>query len=145
MDIQYIAGFFDGEGSIGIDARKAKHEGGANSYILKVKIAQCVTEESIALLNEIQQEFGGSISKKDNSRKNARWRPAIEWTATTRKALVFLEAIAPYARLKAPEIAVALEFQRRRLPKGKRGDGKIVERDLADKARLSELKRVRIS
>jgi hypothetical protein len=68
--LPYIAGFFDGEGSIGI------YRGGhTNGRALRVQLTQNVTPDSTELLRECRIRWGGSLSLMNRSAR----RPAWNW------------------------------------------------------------------
>lgn len=95
MNIQWLAGFFDGEGCVHMrmDTRKRA------VYSLQVMLTQ--NDESI--LREVQREFGGTVYKHSGRRC---WR----WRITSAPSLVFLEAIQPYVRIKKEQVDLAIQF-----------------------------------
>ena len=95
---QWLAGFFDGEGTV--DIRIAKTHGGKYMrFELRVQVAQ----RDRAPLRLIQDQYGGSIQGSHCGM----------WVATGATALTFLRAIAPYSVCKADQIAVGIRFQER--------------------------------
>ena len=108
------AGLFDGEGHIGIDARASRARSHhCPSYHLKIKLSQVNTPESRRIFDALVAEFAGSVSAKDNSRRNPAWRDALEWTTVARNAAAFLTAVRPFLILKAAQADIALAFQAR--------------------------------
>jgi len=136
----YLAGFFDGEGHVGIDVRSAGKSEHSISFILKVKLTQAASPAGVELLEEIATDFGGSLSTKSNGR-NPRWSEALEWCATTRNAAAFLEYLLPYLRIKKRQAEIGLAFQARRLAQGQRSPNPKarIAADLADKEQISML------
>ena len=143
LDIAYLAGFFDGEGHVGIDTRASKARAHHHpSYHLKVTISQVESDETMMILNHLRDQYGGSIYIKDNSVRNSKWRRAAEWTVVARGAARFLQDIHPHVILKRAQVDVAIAFQARRLPQGQRGNTEArVAADLADKQTISDLNR----
>lgn len=95
---EWLAGFFDGEGTV--DIRIAKTHGGKYMrFELRVQIAQ----RDRAPLRLIQAEYGGSIQG----------RRCGLWVASGSTALAFLRAIFPHSVCKADQIAVGIRFQER--------------------------------
>lgn len=91
----YVAGFFDGEGCVGIKRSGSSHQPYAT-------IGQTRPE----VLQRIQALFGGSI--RFNKHSNC-W---IYW-ASSRVALQLLRAIEPYAIVKLEEIKLVIRaFER---------------------------------
>lgn len=104
-EIAWAAGFFDGEGSIGIYATgKTGYQ-----YRLSVQVSQKGNTDSLEKFKEL---FGGQISCQDKSQNY--WR----WMVYSRQAGNMLEIILPYLVVKKKQAEVALSFQGRRLKSG---------------------------
>jgi hypothetical protein len=86
--LAYLAGFFDGEGCVGI-----KRSG--NSFQLYATIGQ----NKPFVLTKIVEMFGGSIRKNKNI--------SVYW-CSAKVARKFLKAIAPFSVIKKAEIEMAL-------------------------------------
>lgn len=134
--LAWCAGFFDGEGSVGIYVRSRKHRVSKRElYELRV----IVTQKDPAPLELFREAFGG-YSRTSTS-------GCAKWCASSRVAERFLLAIRPYSVVKAEQIDVALAFQARRIPHGQgsaRASRSQIElnrrRDPDDQRRLRELK-----
>ena len=117
-DLAYIAGLFDGEGSIGLN--KTKNYNGTGSVYYRLLVQVCMVEEYIP--QWLHLNFGGSLSKRIMVKPR---RNITHWQIANRKAAEFLKVILPYLKIKKPQAEVALEFQsQRRISggiKGKRG------------------------
>lgn len=106
-DLAYVAGIIDGEGCIGI--YKHKHR-----YYLQVAVH--MTNEW--LVNWLSFAFKGSISTYGYYRKRENCQKEWAWNLTGKKALVFLELVYPYLKLKKPQAEIAIQFQKHKvLPK----------------------------
>lgn len=128
MNDPYIAGLFDGEGSVAIYRHK---QGTTYSTFVRVQIGQMKSEASQNLFQELQARFGGSISEQ-RKRKGSKY---LIYQLSRRKAIPFLEAIAPYSILKLPQIQAVLAWTESAIPYERgRDDSKIVQL-------LSDLKR----
>lgn len=94
--LSYLAGFFDGEGSINILTRKRPKN---IEYSLTVAIGQKDGET----LDLISNNFGGNVYvvKRDGT---------YYWVITHRKAINFLKQILPYLQYKKPQAEVAIKF-----------------------------------
>lgn len=104
-DIAYIAGFFDGEGTISITKTNEKRTKRKRpAYGLQVSVTQ-LTLEPLDLIMDI---FGGRIRPY----RTPQGKPAHRWQAMSKQAGDFLEAIKPFARCKLEEIEIALEFRK---------------------------------
>lgn len=132
--LAYIAGFFDGEGSITIHRNRKN----APNYTMQCGVWQMDKNP----LDYIAFYFGGNVYKKykDLNRKGNMW----VWAATTRNALVFLKAIEPYLIVKKAQAKLAIEFQHsmvtRRAGFHRVSDYEIALRE-ADKILMQNLKR----
>lgn len=97
--VAYLAGFFDGEGYVGI------HKTGGR-YALRVSVTQLDPRPPILF----QQRYGGNIHRAPDKRG---FRALIVWTLVAGRAAAMLEEIRPLLVVKADQVDAALEFQRR--------------------------------
>jgi len=111
-DLAYFAGLFDGEGSISLCAYKPKGRCIRTTYGLYISLAQ--TNEWI--IQQLKFAFGGNIQPYQPKYPGARMVWA--WRTQSNNALVFLESIYPYLRLKKPQADVAIKFQKHKLLRG---------------------------
>ena len=114
--LPYLAGFFDGEGSIGIYTNRNPHRG----RTLRVQITQNVSNESTRLLQECRRRWGGSLSVMNRSYKRDAWN----WQTSSASGVRFLREVRPWLKLKAAQADIALGFWdergfRRRGPGGR--------------------------
>lgn len=111
-DLAYIAGFFDGEGSINLlkSIRRRKKANWCAEYTLTVAMGQKDGET----LDWIKDNLGGNICKikRDGS---------YFWYQSNRKAETFLRIILPYLKYKKPQAELALKFYDERPPREKLG------------------------
>ena len=98
---QYIAGLFDGEGSIGI----YRCYGGR--FVLKTQLVQNIYPESKAVFRLLVQRYGGSASPQHSA--SGRWK--FNWQLGAHKARLFLEDIYPWLRLRKRQAALAIQWQ----------------------------------
>ena len=118
--IEYLAGFFDGEGSVGV------YTSGTPSWFLKVQVNQTDTALSRLLLGHFRERWGGSITEVRTKRQ-----PALQYQVGGKKAAAALVELLPHLVLKAPQAALAIEYEQCR-PKVQRGSrGRIVSMDLS--------------
>ena len=115
-DKAYIAGLFDGEGSINITRRperKKKHKGKgyriSNSMRISMEIA--MTDESVLIwLHEVLGV--GTLNKKPRKGKRKDGTPYLmqyKWRCTFRDAYYVCLLIWPWAHTKLPKIQKILE------------------------------------
>ena len=102
-DLAYMAGIFDGEGSICLRrvARKGMHQ----CYLLEVSVGN--TNEWI--IQQFKFAFGGFAGVNRHGTKNHQvyW----QWSLAAIKAGDFLKIIYPYLKIKKPQAELAIKFQ----------------------------------
>lgn len=106
VSIEYIAGFFDGEGFCTISKASAKSHSGSR-YWLVASIAN--THKGV--MDEIQRTIGyGNVifHKGDKG-----WKNHYRLTFYSAKALDFIRLIYPYTIVKKPEIELAVKYMDR--------------------------------
>jgi hypothetical protein len=106
MNEEYVAGLFDGEGSIGRYAYRASKNGKVY-YRLHVRISS----NDRWLLEEVQKEFGGSIHPKYNSKPRGNRQQSYDLHWAFRKAEKFLNRILPFLVLKKEKASRLLKEQ----------------------------------
>ncbi|CAA9280909.1 MAG: hypothetical protein AVDCRST_MAG26-3369 [uncultured Chloroflexia bacterium] len=109
LTLAYVAGLFDGEGSIVIGCSKRTLTSGNPTahYWLQVGITNTDRE----LIDWLHITFGGHISDNSHSPSRKRMRPCWAWRVMSREAKAFLESITPYLRSKKAQAAIAIDFQ----------------------------------
>ena len=97
--IGYLAGFYDGEGYVGVSKSKR------DSYTLKVAISNT----NFDMLKLYETKFGGKIRliKKEEEHYKVKYH----WDITNNKALSFLKYIKQFTIVKRQQIDLAIEFQ----------------------------------
>jgi hypothetical protein len=98
--MSYFAGFFDGEGYIGIDRGR-----GTRFYVLKCE----ATNIDLNVLALLKQQFGGKILL--DCRKGVNRRPVGRWTVESKSAEAFLRAVVPFLIVKKERAELALCFR----------------------------------
>lgn len=100
----WTAGFFDGEGCVYIRKMKGKGYKDGVRYDLVCSISQRRPEE----LQHLKQVYGGNVSYYKSNGTNRSW---WKWCIVSNEAVVFLEDIKPFVRIKRQEIDLALIYQ----------------------------------
>lgn len=98
----YIAGLFDGEGSVGRYGYAAS-KNGKKYYRLHVRI----TNTDRTLLESIQRDYGGKIWPKYDKQRNH----GFDLHFTYREAEKFLRRILPYLILKRQKVVELIILQ----------------------------------
>ena len=100
FSLEYMAGFFDGEGCVNITLG-----GKGRQRILRVMIVNT----NRIILEEFQKQFGGKLNKSRTLKEN--WKPFNCLTFINTHALDFLQKIYPFIFIKKRQIELAMEFR----------------------------------
>jgi hypothetical protein len=101
--LAYLAGLFDGEGSIFI-LRKERNR--RYSYWLEISI----TNTDAALIEWVQSVVGARRSLQPET-FNTSGKPIYRWLASAVQALNFLKLVMPWLRTKRDRAEIAIAFQ----------------------------------
>jgi hypothetical protein len=116
LSLPYIAGFFDGEGSVGVYCRKDR-----SCFHLRTQLVQNASAVSIQIMDSLVLRFGGHYTRKPS--KEGRFK--LNWQLSSDNAARFLSQIEPYLLLKRPQVNLALAWQRSRPVQTRRANGQI--------------------
>ena len=124
----YMAGFFDGEGYVGLLKRNRSDK--YTEYFVQMSIGQ----NDGATMDWIKENYGGHLHlvKRDGS---------YQWIASNRQAYSILNRIMPYLKYKKPQAELAVKFFDGR-QQGKRCSPEEVERREEIYKELKRLKHV---
>tara|TARA_R100000008_G_scaffold80596_1_gene63118 strand:- start:93 stop:533 length:441 start_codon:yes stop_codon:yes gene_type:complete len=116
-DIAYIAGLFDGEGSINIKRspeRKKKHNGKPGHRIsnsMRISMEITMTDESV--LRWLHEVLGvGTLNRKPRKgrrKDGTKYLMQYRWRCTFRDAYYVCRLLWPYAHTKLPKIQQVIE------------------------------------
>jgi hypothetical protein len=109
MNIQYAAGFVDGEGCIGF----AKTRTSIFPRVL-------VTNTNLEILNEFKEKWGGDI--KPLSLRKENWKQGYYWRISWAKAVNFLSDIEPYLKIKNRQAHAVFAWDEIRPGRGGKAD-----------------------
>jgi len=122
----YIAGFFDGEGSVGLYEMKSR-KGKGGSYGLQVTINN-VNPLPLKLIQEI---FDGRLNIIEYQKENFPIKRTVwQWRINAKKAEFFLSQILDYVIIKKEEILLALEYRKTLLKCGKQKHREMITDEL---------------
>lgn len=122
--VAYVAGFFDGEGSVSISKNRVRGAAKSEYHKIIVKVSQRTQHRKA--LDLICAEFGGSVCVKKQrvgggfTRADAplRWAEQSEWTLQKWADIErFLIAVQPHVVVKRKQVEIALAFIRTRSAK----------------------------
>jgi len=109
MNLAYVAGLMDGEGSIGFTRSRS-------AMVPRVSI----TNTNLELLEDLKKAFGGHISPL--TRVNSRWKNAYAWIINNSRAVDFVDSIEPWLRIKKEQAWLLFAWDAVRPGHGKRWD-----------------------
>ena len=108
LDIRYVAGFFDGEGSVSITRRKPRIGASGQPTSPKYILEAIIWNTNRRVLELIQQDFGGVLKRRrprGNQRKES-W--GLVWSHG--RAYSFLERVFPYLVVKREQAKLGLMY-----------------------------------
>jgi hypothetical protein len=106
QELIYLAGFFDGEGSVGIYRARMTGASGV-THRLTIRMEQCNPEP----LRLFARRFGGRVIANRLRSATARRQATYYWAAFSRRAETVIRAIRPWLLVKAAEADLALGFR----------------------------------
>jgi hypothetical protein len=110
MEISYLAGLFDGEGSISIIHQLSRPRRNRHYHVLQVNITN--THEGV--LRTVRDAVGFGLFRAKSVRgKHSNCKTVFEWNARSDQARRFLELVLPFLIIKKARADLALEFQGR--------------------------------
>ena len=130
-DISYIAGIFDGEGSLYFARRrekKKKHKGKGYRYSMSQRISMEITMTDESVVRWVHEVLGvGTLVKKPRKgkrRDGTKYLMQYKWRCTFRDAYYVCTLIWPWSHTKLPKITQILEHYNKH---GKIMNGKVVD------------------
>jgi len=105
---EYAAGFFDGEGCVGI--YPGSYKGKLARYTLRTQLAQNKNSLTDELFKWFSDTFGGGISTQISLSGNEK----LNWQLNGDNANNFLRIISPHLVLKKPQADIAISWQTKR-------------------------------
>lgn len=103
IELSYMAGLFDGEGSIGVCKSKNKRLKRGYRFILQVQLTMVEKD----MVYHFKNRFGGHV--RESKYKNR--RRIYHWVITCRKARIFLDTIYPHLKIKKPQAKIGIDYQ----------------------------------
>lgn len=105
---KYIAGFFDGEGSVTIMRNKrTKGTNNYRNYKYGLVVSICNTNKKI--MEQINSQYPGVIYEHKDKRLNR--KKVYVWQRWSKKAILFLNDIEPFVNVKLKQIQIGKKFQ----------------------------------
>lgn len=104
---EYLAGFFDGEGTFHIGKQLSKN--GVWYPNCKIMLSQS-GDNGLALLTEIQSHFGGRIYQHLSAGQHKATKAAYKLYWRKQEAIEFIPKLLPFLRLKKAEAEEVLKY-----------------------------------
>lgn len=105
----YLAGFFDGEGTVYAATRTGRT--GTRDRRPTATIMVCISNTNKAVLDVHHALFGGSLNKrKGKNYETGNWREQWQWMLSPRQARPYLKAMYPHLLIKKEVVGIALEY-----------------------------------
>ena len=105
--LAWVAGFFDGEGSVIVEYSKSPE----SSRGWRMSLHATLTQTSLPCLELVQSRLGGTVKTSDNrTEETRRWAVQYTWSVRNQNAIEFLQKIAPYSVVKKTQIDLALTY-----------------------------------
>lgn len=139
LDPAYVAGFFDGDGSVGI------YKNTSLGYYLRTQITQNIDTASTALYEALQERWGGNVGEQ----RTYTGRLKYNWQVNGDLAVAFLRDIVPHLIIRKLQAELGIKWQEGRAPLTRNEKGHIqprvdLERDEAYASELRRLKKVEL-
>jgi LAGLIDADG-like domain len=140
--ISYLAGFFDGEGTVAVYKQNTKTS--KNSYFLYVSISQRKTRDSMKIARYLLGNFGGSYYEWTTKSKSCMW----SWQVSRDEAVPFLKKIYRHLFIKKQQVSIALKWQANKIrlksgPKSKGEQKEVVYYLLRTRQAVDKLNRLK--
>lgn len=134
---EYVAGFFDGEGCVGV----YRNTSPSLSYYLSTQLTQNRSVAANSIMKHLTETYGGNVSEQIT----ATGRVKLNWQLAGDKAASFLEDVLPFLVLKKGQAELAVEWQRSRPKPSRDAKGRIVStartEDYAVAVAIKEMKK----
>jgi LAGLIDADG endonuclease len=107
VSLEYIAGFFDGEGFISIQKASHKSHSGSRYWLIA-----SITNIHKGVMEEIQKVVGGKILFYNNNytqNKGCGYHHRL--TLYSKQAYVFIQTVLPYLVVKKEQALIAIKYQ----------------------------------
>ena len=123
--IEYLAGFFDGEGSVGL------YLGGSRCHALRSQLTQTSTPASNQMFEQLRARWGGSLCEFNKANS----RTALNWQVSGETAGVFLRDIVGHLVFKRDQASLAIAWlSSREAPERDERTGRMLPRSAARSA-----------
>jgi intein/homing endonuclease len=102
LDLSYLAGLIDGEGTITFCVQ------GPKPYHMSIKVS--ISNTSLPLLQKVKEITKTGHIGSNYIKEKPRYKQGHNWTLNGRKAQKFLKKIVSFLKLKGPQAELALQI-----------------------------------
>lgn len=141
MSPEYVAGFFDGEGSISIiKTQFHKLKSDPSKRVTGTALSISIANTNLAVLQSIAAKYGGKVYHLTDKRPASK-QGYLMRVLGREKQIWFLGEIKPFSIIKREQIEIALDYLSTQRERGYRVTTEDVDRRLIMCARVAELNR----
>lgn len=108
LSLQYIAGFFDGEGCVSIHLNRSRAARYANQQP-RIVMQAAMANNVISILRKIQRQYGGIINKQSQY-ANPRAKQSYRLCFSEQAACKLLTKLLPFLQIKKKQAQLAIKL-----------------------------------
>tara|TARA_R110000744_G_scaffold263528_1_gene377825 strand:+ start:87 stop:488 length:402 start_codon:yes stop_codon:yes gene_type:complete len=108
-DIAYIAGLFDGEGSVEYTQRKQHKKGKKKAYnYWSIRCEMSMTDQGV--MEWFHETLGfGTLNKREAKKSWTGKKPQWRWRCSFRDSLIFAKLVWPYVQVKLHKLEMIID------------------------------------
>ena len=110
ISLEYLAGFFDGEGTLYIGVQKAKHPDNKKLYKHCTVMLSQSGDKGLKLLSEISEQYGGSIYKHLDAGQHKATKAAYKLYWNKDEAVKLVTSLEPFLKIKREEAIEVIKY-----------------------------------
>jgi len=114
ISLEYLAGFFDADGSVGI------YRSESNRKYVSYRVGVTIAQLDPAVLRFVKEKYGGSLRFVDYSKAKKKRRDIWTYNSGSHAALRLLKDLYPHLIGKKEQVRLAIEFMGLRAKPGER-------------------------
>jgi hypothetical protein len=104
LDVPYMAGLFDGEGSVYFKQITEKRKGKNPCKVRKIRLEMSMTDQNVMELFHETLGVGTLKERKFNGEYAKNWKQQYRWTCSHRQALYVCKLFWPYSIVKLEKL-----------------------------------------
>jgi hypothetical protein len=110
----YAAGFFDGEGSVGIFRYEYLNYRNQPPPYNSCKVE--ISNTNKIILQWFQKNYGGAVRQHNRKNVSEKWKPLWRWRLGKQEDIQdFVISILPYSKVKKPQLELTLAFLKKEI------------------------------